>query len=117
MSQIIAKRERQIRKIIGNEPSSQGSVPLILNEALNFEQQCIFIAVPKAGTTSVRSQLRQQGVPLIASPHLNIVQVRDSLYVYLLKSSLGRNRTFPTESIPEDADLRAHRTTGNYIQT
>jgi sulfotransferase famil protein len=84
---------------------------LILNESVNFEQQCIFIAIPKTGTTSVRTQLRQQGIPLIEDPHLNIMQVRDSLYVYFLMSALGRNKIFPTESILEDADIRAQTTT------
>lgn len=99
---------RFIQKIKGNISSKQSSDLLILNEAVNFEKQCIFIAIPKAGTTSVRLQLRQEGVPLIANPHLNIMQVRDSLYVYFLKLALGRNMTFPTESIPKDADLRTH---------
>ena len=107
MRQFKAKTKRLIQRANGNEPSSQESAPLILNEAVNFEKQCVFIAVPKTGTTSVRSQLRQRGIPLIANPHLNIVQVRDSLYVYLLKITLGGNITFPTESISEDVDLRA----------
>jgi hypothetical protein len=42
----------------------------------------------------------------IPFPSLNIIQVRDSLYVYLLKNALGKNMVFPTESIPEDAKLR-----------
>jgi hypothetical protein len=79
---------------------------LMLNEAVNFEKQCIFIAVPKTGTTSVRSQLRQQGIPLIGNPHLNILQVRDCLYVYFLKQALGQNKSFPSECISSDADLR-----------
>ena len=106
MRQILAKSMRFIRKNIGNRPSPQCSTPLILNEALNFEKQCIFIAVPKTGTTSVRSQIRQQGIPLIPNSHLNIIQVRDSIYVYFLISNLGKNNTFPTETVAEDADLR-----------
>ncbi|RMH70753.1 MAG: hypothetical protein D6675_08440 [Gemmatimonadetes bacterium] len=80
--------------------------PLLLNEAVNFEKQCIFIAIPKTGTTSVRSQLAQKGTPLIENPHLNIIQVRDSLYVYLLKQALGHNETFPSKSVPSDTELR-----------
>lgn len=80
---------------------------IILNEAVNFEKQCIFIAVPKTGTTSIRLQLHQAGAPLIPNPHLNIVQVRDSLYVYLLSQALGQNNSFPSEHIPWDADLRS----------
>jgi hypothetical protein len=107
--------KRIINKIIGKKPKlqvpehlmHQDSELLILNEAVNFEKQCIFIAIPKTGTTSVRSQLEQKGTPLIVNRHLNILQVRDSLYVYFLKQALGRNKSFPSESIRTDADLRA----------
>jgi hypothetical protein len=95
------------RKVTRNTRGSGKSEPFILNEAVNFEKRAIFIAVPKTGTTSVRRQLKQRGKALIGNPHLNIVQVRDSLYVYLLKLALGKNNTFPTKSIPTDADLRA----------
>ncbi len=78
----------------------------ILNEALNIEKQVIFIAVPKTGTTSVRRQLAQRGRSLIPNPHLNIMQVRDAIYTFLLKEALGRNRTFPTEGVPSDEELR-----------
>jgi len=80
--------------------------PTYLNEAVNFDMQVIFIAVPKAGTTSVRSQLAQPGTPLIGGPHLNILQVRDALYVYLLKRGLGANRKFPSQEVQSDADIR-----------
>lgn len=98
---------RIIRKAIGNTSKPQAPERLLLNEAVNFEKQCIFIAVPKTGTTSIRSQLRQQGAPLIGNPHLNIVQVRDCIYVYFLKQALGKNRNFPSESISSNADLRS----------
>ena len=78
----------------------------VFNESVNFEKQCIFIAIPKTGTTSVRSQLRQEGDAFIPNPHLDIVQVRDALYVFFLANALGRNRTFPTASVPTDAELR-----------
>lgn len=94
------------RKINRNASSLQGTEPLILNEAINFEKQCIFIAVPKTGTTSVRVQIRQQGIPLIPNPHLDIIQVRDSLYTYFLMRSLGKNKSFPSESVPKDKDIR-----------
>jgi hypothetical protein len=79
----------------------------ILNEAVHFEKRVIFIAIPKTGTTTVRSQIRQPGTSLIPNSHLDIMQVRDALYVYLLKNSLGRNTDFPTRSVPRDTDLRA----------
>ena len=98
--------KRIIRKIIRNTLIKlQAPEPRILNESVNFEKQYIFIAVPKAGTTSVRLQLRQKGIQLIKTPHLNIIQIRDSLYVYFLKQNLKRNKTFPSEQVPSDADL------------
>ncbi len=60
------------RKVSRNASTPQSPEPLILNEAVNFEKQCIFIAVPKTGTTSVRVQIGQQGTPLIPNPHLDI---------------------------------------------
>lgn len=93
-------------QILRDAQTTHDSAPIILNEAVNFDKQCIFIAVPKTGTTTVRSQLKQRGVPFISNPHLNILQVRESLYVFFLKQTLGRNESFPSESIPTDADLR-----------
>lgn len=78
----------------------------VFNEAVNFEKQCIFIAIPKTGTTSVRSQLRQEGTAFIPNPHLDIAQVRDSLYPFFLINTLGRNRAFPTASVATDGELR-----------
>jgi len=77
------------------------------NEAVNFDKRVIFIAVPKSGTTSVRTQLAQRGTPFIATPHLSILQVRDALYTYLLLRSLGANRSFPSQGVRSDADVRA----------
>lgn len=99
--------KRITSKAIGNTLKPQVSEPLILNEAVNLEKECIFIAVPKTGTTSIRTQLKQKGTPIIKNPHFSIVQVRDSLYVYFLKQALGQNNSFPTESIPSDADLHS----------
>jgi hypothetical protein len=98
--------KKALRKTVGKMPILQESGPLILNEAVNFEKQVIFIAVPKTGTTSVRSQLRQEGIPLIRNPHLDIVQVRDSLYVYFLRRALGGNKSFPSDSVLTNAEIR-----------
>jgi len=95
------------RKVVENKPGPQSPEPLMLNEAVNFEKRAIFIAVPKTGSTSIRSQLKQKGKPLIPNAHLNIVQIRDLLYVYFLKETLGKNREFPSHSVPTDADIRA----------
>lgn len=80
-----------------------------LNEAVSFEKSAIFIAVPKTGTTTVREQLRDPDVNqwIIPNPHLNIMQVRDTLYVYFLKKNLGRNSEFPSsQDVLTDSDIR-----------
>jgi len=82
------------------------SKQLIINEAINFLKEVIFIAIPKTGTTTVRKQLRQEGKPLIKNPHLNILQVRDLIYAYLLKEYLGTNQTYPNTERQSDSDLR-----------
>ena len=104
MSGILSKSKSFIRNFRRRSKQDMQSIP---NEAVNFNKQVIFIAVPKTGTTTVRSQLREKGTPLIPNPHLNIMQVRDTLYVYFLKCVLGRNTNFPTESVPEDSGIRA----------
>ncbi len=103
MRRILAKSRNILRDL---RRSPKQHVPSFPNEAVNFEKQVIFIAIPKTGTTTVRSQIRGRGTPLIPNPHLDIMQVRDTLYVYFLKRALGQNTTFPTESIPADSDLR-----------
>lgn len=79
-----------------------------LNDAVNFELETIFIAIPKTGTTSVRDQIAPRGTFLVPFPHLDLMQVRDSLYTYLLLRTLNRNRRrFPSVGVPSDADVRA----------
>ena len=79
-----------------------------INEAINFDLKCIFIAIPKTGTTSVRNQIRQKNYtsPYISNPHLNIMQVRDLIYPYLLRQSLGGNKKFPTKGVISDSEIR-----------
>lgn len=77
-----------------------------VNEALNAPLNCIFIAVPKTGSTSIRSQLRQKGKPMFPGPHLNICQIRDVIYPALLLAGRGQNRSFPTTLPPSDDGLR-----------
>lgn len=103
----VPKIVEMFRRAVAPAHVRANATPGLLNEAINFEKKCIFVSVPKTGTTSVRVQLRQQGVPLIANPHLNIVQLRDSLYVWFLMQALGQTTSFPTESTPSDASLRA----------
>ena len=85
--------------------SHKANIPF-LNEAINFKKRTIFIAIPKTGTTSVRTQLSQKGLTVIRNPHLNIVQVRDLLFIHVLKESLGKNTIFPNENHPTDSVLR-----------
>ena len=71
----------------------------IVNEAVHLEHKWIFIAIPKTGTTSIRTQLRQIGKPLIPNPHLNILQVRDAIGIFFLKKNLATNRSFPSVEV------------------
>ena len=88
-----------VKKIVGTKP-------LVANEAINFEKGVIFIAIPKTGTTSVREQLKQPGHSVIGNPHLDICQIQDVIYVYLLKKAMGSNRQFHESNAPSDGDLR-----------
>src|SRR4029077_4663650 len=77
------------------------------NEAINFDKQVIFIAVPKTGTTSVRNQLRSQGPFLVPNSHLDITQLRSLLYFWSLRKILGTNARFPNGGMPSDTQIRA----------
>ena len=77
-----------------------------LNEAVNFDLECIFVAVPKTGTTSVRSQIRPNGPYLIPRRHLNIVEIRDTLFAFLLLRATSNNHSFPTEDVARTRDVR-----------
>ena len=77
-----------------------------VNEAVDIERSLIFVAVPKTGTTSIRKQFQQQGNPLIPYPHLNILQIRDAIRIFFLIKNLGKNRSFPTDCLPTNDDIR-----------
>lgn len=79
-----------------------------INEAINFDLKCIFVAIPKTGTTSIRNQTRPLNTKnyLANCPHLNILQIRDLIYPYLLINSVGKNRLFPSKNIKSDHDIR-----------
>ena len=81
--------------------------PRELNAAINFELAAIFIAIPKTGTTSIRDQIAPKPPHLIPADHLDLMQLRDALYPHLLVRALNRNRGFPTEGVPSDAEVRA----------
>ena len=67
-----------------------------INEAINIHLNCIFVAIPKTGTTSIRDQLASRGKNFIPNPHLTLNQLRDIIYPYLLRCNLGTNSSYPT---------------------
>ncbi len=89
-----------------------------LNEAVNFEKESIFVAIPKTGSTTVRIQLTPEGPYFVAANHLNIVQIRDLMRTYLLLNQLGKNSTFPTQNVLANADVaeRADRTFESFFK-
>ncbi len=58
MSKLVAKTKILIWNLFEKRIRERRIGRLILNEAVNFEKSCIFIAVPKTGTTSVRCNRR-----------------------------------------------------------
>ena len=93
-----------------------------INESINFKLKCIFIAIPKTGSTSVRRQIRQKGIPWISSPHLNILQARELIYPHLLRSSLKKISHFPAKtSLPtktlEQNHSKSLKTFSNFQQS
>ena len=78
----------------------------IVNEAVHLEHKWIFIAIPKTGTTSIRTQLRQIGKPLIPNPHLDILQVRDAIDFFFLKKNLATNRSFPSVEVKTYSQIK-----------
>lgn len=105
MNPILRKVKVFLEDKYGIEIKNYGSSKLMVNQAVNFDLESIFIAVPKTGTTSVRSQMTQVGKPIMHQPHLNIMQVRQLIYVYHLKTTIGRNFSFPNPDWPTDQDL------------
>jgi hypothetical protein len=95
------------RKVLDLEIKRRKHRNEIPNEAIGLQKEVIFVAVPKTGTTSVRSQIREPGKPLIYNPHLSITQLREVLYVFFLQQSLKRNNRFPTNGHKNDLDIRA----------
>ncbi len=94
---------RTLRKTLFGKDKA---TPRNLNEAVNFEAGLIFIAVPKTGSTTVRRQVGSAGPHLIPNPHLDIQQIRDLLYTWLLRQELGTNDRFPGSAVRTDTDLR-----------
>jgi len=97
---------RLAKKRLRELTDRRSRAPKLLNEAVNFDFRCIFIAIPKTGTTTVRKQIQQPGEPLIRNSHLSILQVRDILYTHLLSLELGKNRSFPSMQVADDKEIR-----------
>ena len=107
----LIKRLTQCRNIfklskISNENTPKADIPDHSNPSINMDKQAIFIAVPKTGTTSIRTQFRPKGSFLVKNVHLNICQVRDSIYVYLLMQQLSTNFSFPNTHALSDTEIR-----------
>ena len=118
MIQSLRKAKNRARRLIAGSAHSKTPSINVINEAINFDLQSIFIAVPKTGTTSVRTQIKPPGNPLVPNPHLNIVQVRDLIYPFLLKSSLRKNNSYPSRNVPTDKEIRdqAQETFHNFFK-
>lgn len=99
--QAVARRLNGLRRWFASPP------PTLLNRAIHLDKGVIFVAIPKNGTTGVRQQLQQPGVEFNPHPHLSIVQIRDSLYAWVLRSAMGGHGNFPSADTPTDADIRA----------
>lgn len=102
MKQILSSLKNVARRSAGHP----AHVPHLIgiNEAVNFELNAIFIAVPKTGTTSIRDQMREDRQFAIPSPHLNLREVRIALNYHFMRQGLEQNFAFPT-------DLEAMQTT------
>lgn len=106
MIQLLKKAKNKARRLIAGSAHSTTASINAINEAINFDLQSIFIAVPKTGTTSVRTQIKPRGNALVPNPHLNIIQVRDLIYPFLLRTSLGKNRSYPSRNVLPDKTVR-----------
>lgn len=75
------------------------------NEAVNADLRAIFVAVPKTGTTSVRNQVRPEGLPMIGVPHLSIRQIRTAMEAFHLYRNLDQNTDFPNADLKTEDDV------------
>jgi hypothetical protein len=80
----------------------------IPNEAINVQTKVVFVAVPKSGSTSVRTQTKdkRKSKTLLYHPHLDIMQLRELFYVYSLRKFMRKNTSFPTENMLTDQQIR-----------
>ncbi len=66
----------------------------------------MYVAIPKTGSTTIRTQLLQRGAPLVPYAHLNYQQLTECLYMYNLLTALGSNDTFPHSKVPSNDEIR-----------
>jgi hypothetical protein len=79
-------------------PARSHQFPLAPNEGINLDLKVMYVAVPKTGSTSIRSHFRAKGPFLFDTPHLSINQLRQVLHFWALSQAVGRCREFPTDS-------------------
>ncbi|TQE98388.1 MAG: sulfotransferase family protein [Spiribacter salinus] len=78
-------------------------------ESIDLDRMIMFIAIPKTGSSSIRSYTRGEGAYLVPQEHLNFQESRDALMAYLIRSNLGGNWAFPSHEVPTYDDLVALR--------
>lgn len=93
---------------LGSDSSDEAVSP---NEAIDFGHNCIFVAIPKNGTISVRSQLTIRDEYLYPHSHLDIVQIRRLLRLHHVMARLGQGAEFPDADTPSDGELAAEADT------
>jgi hypothetical protein len=69
-------------------------------ESVNIQKEVIFIAIPKTGSSSVRSQVRGERDYLVPHEHLNLQETRHLLTSFLIYKKLGNNWEFPSTDVP-----------------
>lgn len=94
---------RMLKKLLRNDDKA----PLLFNEAINFDLKCIYIAIPKTGSTSVRKLVAPRGKFFLPGPHLSATQVSESLYAYYLHINRKQNTEIPSSEVPSNEDVRA----------
>ena len=91
---------------IGNEFTLRANDVQVVNEAVHLQQNWIFVAIPKTGTTSIRKQTIQRGRPLVPNPHLNILQIKDAIKVFFLRENLATNTNYPSNHIKSYSEIQ-----------
>lgn len=103
---MLRKVKSQIRARYG-----LGRVQEIKNpcESIDLDRMIMFIAIPKTGSSSIRSYIRGEGAYLLPQEHLNFRESRDALTAYLIRTKLGKNWTFPSHEQPSYEEIMALR--------